>query len=84
MEKVKKVPKLRFPEFTDDSEQRKLDEFVSFYNGIITNFFNYNKHIFKTFSSLTVSLLRHKNVLRELIKELALTPIFQNYLYKFH
>lgn len=26
--KMKRVPKLRFPEFTDDWEQRKLDEVV--------------------------------------------------------
>ena len=30
----KRVPKLRFPEFTDDWEQRKLDEFVSFFSGL--------------------------------------------------
>lgn len=34
MEKKAKVPKLRFPGFTDDWEQRKLPEFVTFYNGL--------------------------------------------------
>ena len=30
----KKVPELRFSKFTDDWEQRKLPEFVSFFNGL--------------------------------------------------
>lgn len=30
----KRVPKLRFPEFTEDWEQCKLPEFVSFFNGL--------------------------------------------------
>lgn len=29
-----KVPEIRFPGFTDDWEQRKLEEFVSFFNGL--------------------------------------------------
>lgn len=29
----KKVPQLRFPKFAGDWEQRKLPEFVSFFNG---------------------------------------------------
>ena len=31
---MKRVPKLRFPEFTDDWEQRKLGEIVDYNNGI--------------------------------------------------
>lgn len=32
--KGEKVPEIRFPEFTDDWEQCKLPEFVSFFNGL--------------------------------------------------
>ena len=34
MSEKKNVPKLRFPEFTEPWEQRKLPEFVSFFNGL--------------------------------------------------
>ena len=33
-EKGKKVPEIRFPEFTDDWEQRKLEEIANIYDGV--------------------------------------------------